>query len=198
MDARRDDLSTADLAGDRPRDDVRDDDLTDDDRDDDLRDGDLTADLPPDDAAYSRADTVDRADTGTGETVQPVPPMGAPGPEPGFDRATAGTAGTTAAPPSSQAPPAPAPVEPLLDSGDSERYQARWTDIQNGFVDEPRQATEAADGLVAELMQHLAKTFADERDRLEGQWARGDDVSTDELRVAFQRYRTFFSRLLST
>jgi len=70
--------------------------------------------------------------------------------------------------------------------------------VQNGFVDEPRRAVEEADMLVAELMQHLAKSFADERGRLEGQWDRGDEVSTDELRVAFQRYRAFFGRLLST
>ena len=167
MEARRDDLSTADLAGDRPRDELRED-L----RDDQLRDDDLTADLPPDDAAYERA--------------EPVVDVVEPAPEP------------VPAPAAGQAPPDPAPAEPLLETGDGERYQARWTDIQNGFVDEPRQAVEAADGLVAELMQHLAKSFADERDRLEGQWDRGDDVSTDELRVAFQRYRTFFTRLLST
>jgi hypothetical protein len=90
------------------------------------------------------------------------------------------------------------PDQPLLAPGDAERFQARWTDVQNGFVDAPRRAVEDADNLVAELMQHLARTFADERARLEGQWDRGDEVSTDELRVAFQRYRVFFGRLLST
>jgi hypothetical protein len=71
-------------------------------------------------------------------------------------------------------------------------------DVQTGFVDAPRQAVERADGLVAELMQHLASTFADERGRLENQWDRGDDVPTDDLRTAFQRYRSFFERLLAT
>jgi hypothetical protein len=47
-------------------------------------------------------------------------------------------------------------------------------------------------------MQHLAKTFTDERGRLEGQWDQGDDVSTEDLRTAFQRYRLFFERLLTT
>jgi hypothetical protein len=87
---------------------------------------------------------------------------------------------------------------PLLASGDGEGFRARWTDVQNGFVDSPRKAVEEADGLVAELMQHLARTFADERGSLERQWDRGDDVSTDDLRAAFQRYRSFFERLLST
>jgi hypothetical protein len=86
---------------------------------------------------------------------------------------------------------------PLIAGKYVEVFRARWTDIQNGFVDEPRKAVEQADGLTAELMQHLAKTFADERGRLEGQWDRGDDVSTDDLRTAFQRYRSFFERLLS-
>jgi hypothetical protein len=87
---------------------------------------------------------------------------------------------------------------PLLASEDAEGFRARWTDVQTGFVDAPRQAVERADGLVAELMQHLARTFADERGRLESQWDRGDDVPTDDLRTAFQRYRSFFERLLAT
>jgi hypothetical protein len=86
----------------------------------------------------------------------------------------------------------------LLAVDDAEAFRARWTDVQHGFVDAPRQAVEQADGLVAELMQHLAKTFADERGRLEGQWDQGGDVSTEDLRTAFQRYRLFFERLLTT
>jgi hypothetical protein len=86
----------------------------------------------------------------------------------------------------------------LLAVDNTEAFRARWTDVQHGFVDAPRQAVEQADGLVAELMQHLAKTFADERGRLEGQWDRGGDVSTEDLRTAFQRYRLFFERLLTT
>jgi hypothetical protein len=76
-------------------------------------------------------------------------------------------------------------------------YRSRWDTIQTSFVDEPRNAVESADSLVAEVMQELAKTFADERQKLEAQWGRGDDVSTEDLRIALQRYRSFFSRLLS-
>jgi hypothetical protein len=86
----------------------------------------------------------------------------------------------------------------LLAGGESEGFRARWTDVQTGFVDAPRKAVEQADALVAELMQHLAKTFADERNKLESQWDRGEDIATDDLRTAFQRYRSFFERLLST
>jgi hypothetical protein len=57
---------------------------------------------------------------------------------------------------------------------------------------------EQADGLVAEVMQHLASTFSEERGRLESQWDRGDEVSTDDLRTAFQHYRSFLERLLAT
>jgi hypothetical protein len=76
-------------------------------------------------------------------------------------------------------------------------FRTRWTDIQTGFVDEPRRSVEHADALVAEVIKHLANSFAEERARLEGQWGRGDDVSTEDLRVALQRYRAFFDRLLN-
>lgn len=86
--------------------------------------------------------------------------------------------------------------EPLFDKSESARFQQDWDSIQTGFVDEPRRAVERADALVADLMQRLAASFADERGRLEAQWDRGDDVSTEDLRVALQRYRSFFGRLL--
>jgi hypothetical protein len=78
-----------------------------------------------------------------------------------------------------------------------ENLKAQWSNIQAGFVDEPRRAVEQADGLVTDAIQSLAQSFSGERARLEAQWDRGDDVSTEDLRVALQRYRAFFSRLLS-
>lgn len=72
-----------------------------------------------------------------------------------------------------------------------------WEGVQAGFVDEPRRAVEDADRLVASAMKRLAEMFAEERQHLESQWDRGDEVSTEELRVALQRYRAFFGRLLS-
>ena len=85
---------------------------------------------------------------------------------------------------------------PLVDEGERQAFLERWKEIQAGFVDEPRGAVRDADGLVAEVMQHLARTFADARANLEAQWDRQDDVSTEDLRVALQRYRGFFNRLL--
>ena len=64
-------------------------------------------------------------------------------------------------------------------------------------MDEPWQAVERADHLVAEAMKRLAEMFAEERAKLEGQWDRGDNVSTEDLRLALRRYRSFFNRLLS-
>ncbi len=87
---------------------------------------------------------------------------------------------------------------PLLSNEDSSGFERRWEEIQVIFVDEPRRSVEQADGLVAEVMKHLAEGFANERKGLEGQWDRGDEVSTEDLRVALQRYRSFFNRLLST
>jgi hypothetical protein len=86
----------------------------------------------------------------------------------------------------------------LLRGQDTEQYAAEWTRIQAAFVDEPRKAVEQADKLVAEIIQHLSKSFAIERQNLEGQWSRGDQVSTEDLRVALQRYRQFFQSLLRT
>ena len=86
---------------------------------------------------------------------------------------------------------------PLLAQDVVNQLRSQWTDIQAGFVDEPRRAVERADGLVADAIKRLAETFANERNQLEGQWDRGGDVSTEDLRQALQRYRSFFSRLLS-
>lgn len=87
-------------------------------------------------------------------------------------------------------------TSPLFESGDAQRFQAEWEAIQTAFVDEPRRAVEQADTLVADLMQRLVAGFAHERKQLEAQWDRGNDVSTEDLRLALQRYRSFFGRLL--
>jgi hypothetical protein len=88
-------------------------------------------------------------------------------------------------------------VSELFADAECHALWKRWDDIQAGFVDEPRRAVQDADSLVAETMQQLANTFARERGNLEQQWGRGDNVSTEDLRIAFRRYRSFFKRLLS-
>jgi hypothetical protein len=86
---------------------------------------------------------------------------------------------------------------PLFSSDEAKDLRARWDAIQVGFVDEPRRAVEQADNLVAGAMKRLAEIFAQERSNLEAQWDQGENVSTEDLRLALRRYRSFFSRLLS-
>lgn len=86
---------------------------------------------------------------------------------------------------------------PLFAEHDASALKQRWSDVQTGFVDEPRRAVEQADSLVADVMKRLAEGFAAERTNLERQWDRGDNVTTEDLRVALQRYRSFFDRLLA-
>ena len=89
------------------------------------------------------------------------------------------------------------PQAQLLADPELESIREQWKEIQFAFVDEPRQAVQDADALVAELMQRLAQTFASEREDLESRWAGGDEVSTEDLRRGLRRYRSFFERLLA-
>jgi hypothetical protein len=103
--------------------------------------------------------------------------------------------------PSASAKPNGSPTEessaPLFPNTEATELRGRWDAIQVGFVDEPRKAVEQADALVAGAMKRMAEIFAEERGRLEGQWDRGDSVSTEDLRLALRRYRSFFGRVLS-
>jgi len=92
-----------------------------------------------------------------------------------------------------------------VDSGTSDRlvtaeradsYSTRWEVVKGEFVDEPRQAVVKADALVGELLDELGQLFDRQRSSIEHDLD-NDDVSTEELRVALRRYRSFFDRLLS-
>ena len=219
MGTRREELSTADLAGQPPTSAERSDVTARDDRtetadpieaadrtDDDVARDDLAPGLARDDLAGEPALTEGRSpdlatDVEPGEAPQPLRQddgrheVTATGTDPDLASSAAPAAQAAA---DAGTPDTATKAGHLLAAEDAEAFRARWTDVQHGFVDAPRQAVAQADGLVAELMQHLAKTFADERGRLEGQWDQGDDVSTEDLRTAFQRYRLFFERLLTT
>lgn len=93
--------------------------------------------------------------------------------------------------------PAPPSREPLLPGDRSRSYRERWEQIQGKFVDEPQSSVEEADRLVLDVIQQLQSSFTSEREALESQWQRGGDVETEQLRVALQRYRSFFDRLLA-
>jgi hypothetical protein len=86
---------------------------------------------------------------------------------------------------------------PLFDGMDSERLRSRWETVQASFVDEPRHAVEEADALVKDVVERLSESFSAQRERLEQAWTSEDEVSTEDLRQALQKYRSFFQRLLS-
>ncbi|MEU9378004.1 hypothetical protein AB0D94_30190 [Streptomyces sp. NPDC048255] len=88
--------------------------------------------------------------------------------------------------------------EPLLSEEETTEYRTSWSEIQGRFVDDPQEAVRSADTLVAEVMQTLARTFSEHKQGLEAQWDRGEQVATEDLRLALQRYRSFFNRLLKT
>jgi hypothetical protein len=88
-------------------------------------------------------------------------------------------------------------LDPLFPQERTNELSERWHSLQARFVDDPRETVAQADSLVAELLKELARGFSDARQQLEEQWSKGDDVSTEDLRVALQRYRSFFRRLLS-
>jgi len=87
-------------------------------------------------------------------------------------------------------------LEPLFDPGREQELRDRWRSLQARFVDEPRDTVSDADALVAELLRDLAQSFDGARSNLEQQWSSGGDVSTEDLRLTLQRYRSFFERLL--
>lgn len=95
---------------------------------------------------------------------------------------------------------ATAPIEgriPLFSLSEVNNLRTHWDRVQVGFVDEPRKAVQEADALVSPAVKRLAEGFAEERQKLEHQWDQGDNVSTEDLRIALRRYRSFFTRLLS-
>jgi hypothetical protein len=116
----------------------------------------------------------------------------APG-EPPETRAEPSTAETE----SSTAESEPAADESLFAEGNLSGLRSRWDEVQAAFVDDPKQCVEKADALVADVVEQLTTGFAEARSRLEAQWARGEDASTEVLRVTLKRYRDFFQRLLS-
>ncbi|MFE2154466.1 hypothetical protein ACFXAO_30980 [Streptomyces lavendulae] len=88
--------------------------------------------------------------------------------------------------------------EPLLGAEDTQEYHKKWSEIQGRFVDDPQEAVRSADALVAEVMQTLARSFSAHKQGLEEQWGQGEQVATEDLRLALQHYRSFFNRLLNT
>jgi hypothetical protein len=80
---------------------------------------------------------------------------------------------------------------------DLAELRARWAGVQAAFVDDPKDCVHQADLLVSDLFEQLTTGFAGVRSRLEEQWSRGEEASTEDLRLILMRYREFFERLLA-
>ena len=150
------------------------------------------------------------------ESVQPGPPPAVTGgteQAPAGSAATVGTEPTTAQSVGTQPLPArtvetdpstaatvgtdPSTEESLFGNDKLSDLRSRWDHVQSGFVDDPRECVQQADGIVSDVVDQLTTGFSEARSRLEAQWARGEEASTEDLRLALKRYREFFERLLA-
>lgn len=99
-----------------------------------------------------------------------------------------------------QAPSGPTTEElvPLFEEEAAKKFRSRWLGIQSKFVDDPRDSVKQADDLVADIIKSVTMSFADRRMDLEKQWNSGENnISTEDMRLALKRYRSFFERLLT-
>jgi len=169
----RDDLAPDDMA----RDDLARDDLA---RDDLARDDMAHDDAARDDLAASRTNGANADDL-----------RGDPGATAGTTSASTG-AGSGATPGDDTADER----APLVSRDRADQYASRWNEVKGMFVDEPRQAVQQADALVGDLLDDLEQLFRAQRQEIE-QGLDNDDTSTEDLRMALRRYRSFFDRLLA-
>jgi hypothetical protein len=90
-----------------------------------------------------------------------------------------------------------ASLAPLFTQQAATDFRSRWDRVQRSFVDNPQEAIRAGDELVAQVISSLAETFSNQRSQLEAELKQTDQSSTESLRLALRRYRSFFERLLS-
>jgi len=131
--------------------------------------------------------------TGSHEQPQGTPPAS----EPTEPAASADPTTAPAAPADPSAQRESSTEEVLFADDDLAELRARWAAVQASFVDDPKDCVQKADVLVSDLVEQLTSGFADARSHLEEQWARGEEASTEDLRVALMHYREFFQRLLA-
>jgi len=129
---------------------------------------------------------------GTGPSTADTEPSTA-----GTEPSTAGTASAVAGTGPSTAGTESSTEKSLFAEDELSGLRSRWNDVQSGFVDDPRDCVQKADALVSDVVEQLTTGFSEARSRLEAQWARGEEASTEDLRLALKRYREFFQRLLA-
>ncbi len=164
-------------------------------KDDDLMRESQTPDTaaPVTDPAYRPLVTPAPSTPGSSTSASSAAQSSTPPAHPQAPSATAtGRAGTAVG----AAPALAEERSPLFTASESRDLRVQWDSVQVTFVDDPRSAVQKADALVSETIKRLAEVFAGERQKLEEQWGRGADASTEDLRVALRRYRSFFTRLL--
>jgi len=90
-----------------------------------------------------------------------------------------------------------ATLAPLFNDEAAQAFRSQWDVVQRSFVDDPQEAVRAGDELVAQVIKSLAESFSEQRSVLEGEHGQTDQSSTENLRLALRRYRSFFERLLN-
>ena len=135
--------------------------------------------------------------TGSHEQPETAGPGTPPASEPTEPAASADPTTAPAAPADPSAQSESSTEEVLFADDDLAELRARWAAVQASFVDDPKDCVQKADVLVSDLVEQLTSGFADARSHLEEQWARGEEASTEDLRVALMHYREFFQRLLA-
>jgi hypothetical protein len=88
-------------------------------------------------------------------------------------------------------------LEALFEDDEAQKFRTQWLNIQSKFVDNPRESVREADELVASVLKTVTMGFHNRRSSLEKQWNSGGNISTEDLRLALKRYRSFFDRLLT-
>jgi hypothetical protein len=84
----------------------------------------------------------------------------------------------------------------LIEPERAESYNSRWKELKGEFVDDPRRSVRGANELVGEVLDELEELFRSQRADLE-HGLDSEQTSTEDLRQALGRYRSFFDRLLS-
>jgi hypothetical protein len=84
----------------------------------------------------------------------------------------------------------------LIEPERAEGYNGRWNELKSEFVDDPRASVRGANQLVGEVLDELEELFRRQRADLE-HGLDSEQTTTEDLRQALGRYRSFFDRLLS-
>jgi hypothetical protein len=152
--------------------------------------------IPADERSAVGADAGRRAEVQSSSSSQTQPADTHP-PVARTDSATRGTESPTGTADAVRSATESSPDRSLFADDELARLRARWDNLQAAFVDDPKDCVQKADGLVSDVVEQLTTGFSEARSRLEDQWGRGEEASTEDLRVALKRYREFFERLLA-